>query len=83
MICGYVFSNDYKKPIENANVNLLNKTQVTTNSNGYFEFRKDSKNTLLISHVGFITKKIVVNNSSSKKLPANNIRVWNNGASGN
>ena len=66
MICGYVFSNDYKKPIENANVNLLNKTQVTTNSNGYFEFRKDSKNTLLISHVGFITKKIVVNNSSSK-----------------
>ncbi|XDZ56343.1 TonB-dependent receptor [Flavobacterium tructae] len=66
IICGYVFSNDYKKPIENANVNLLNKTQVTTNSNGYFEFRKDSKNTLLISHVGFITKKIVVNNSSSK-----------------
>ncbi|WP_233430773.1 TonB-dependent receptor [Flavobacterium tructae] len=66
MICGYVFSNDYKKPIENANVNLLNKTQVTTNSNGYFEFRKDSKSTLLISHVGFITKKIVVNNSSSK-----------------
>ncbi|OHT44796.1 TonB-dependent receptor [Flavobacterium tructae] len=66
MICGYVFSNDYKKPIENANVNLLNKTQVTTNSNGYFEFRKDSKNTLLISHIGFITKKIVVNNSSSK-----------------
>ncbi|WP_237732373.1 TonB-dependent receptor [Flavobacterium sp. UGB4466] len=66
LICGYVFSNDTKKPIENANVNLLNKTQVSTDSNGYFEFKKDSKNTLLVSHVGFITKKIVVNNSSFK-----------------
>ncbi|WP_291287681.1 carboxypeptidase-like regulatory domain-containing protein [Flavobacterium sp.] len=66
MICGYVFSTDHKKPIENANVNLLNKTQTTTDSNGYFEFKKDQKNTFLISHIGFITKKIVVNNSSSK-----------------
>ncbi|MCC9016240.1 TonB-dependent receptor [Flavobacterium lipolyticum] len=66
LICGYVFSNDTKKPIENANVNLLNKTQVSTDSNGYFEFKKDSKSTLLVSHVGFITKKIVVNNSSFK-----------------
>ncbi|KUJ63914.1 TonB-dependent receptor [Flavobacteriaceae bacterium CRH] len=66
IICGYVFSNTDKKPIENANISLLNKTQVSTDSDGYFEFKKDIKNIFLISHVGFITKRIVAGNQDSK-----------------
>ncbi|WP_254921045.1 carboxypeptidase-like regulatory domain-containing protein [Flavobacterium sp. ov086] len=66
IICGYVFSNMDKKPIENANISLSDKTQVTTDSNGYFEFQKENENVFLISHVGFLTKRIVANNSDSK-----------------
>ncbi|CAC9974048.1 TonB-dependent receptor [Flavobacterium panici] len=66
LICGYVFSNTDKKPIENANINLSNKTQVSTDANGYFEFKKEDKNTFLISHIGFLTKKITAGNTDSK-----------------
>ncbi|WP_456312088.1 carboxypeptidase-like regulatory domain-containing protein [Pseudomonas shirazensis] len=59
-ICGYVFSAMDKRPIENANISLLNKNQFTTNSDGYFEFRKENRNSLLVSHVGFIAKRIIV-----------------------
>ncbi|WP_230407889.1 carboxypeptidase-like regulatory domain-containing protein [Flavobacterium hydrocarbonoxydans] len=65
-ICGYVFSGIDKKPIENANIFLNNKTQFTTDSNGFFKFEKEDKNILLISHVGFITKRITVGKSDSK-----------------
>jgi hypothetical protein len=58
IICGYVFSKMDKKPIENANIGLGNKMQVTTNANGYFEFKKEDATTLLISHVGYISKRI-------------------------
>ena len=57
IICGYIFSSTDKKPIENANINLINKTQITTDSNGYFEFKKEEATILLISHIGFITQK--------------------------
>ena len=66
IVCGYVFSGTDKKPIENANINLNNKTQVTTDTNGYFEFKKEDRNIFLISHVGFTTKRIAVGNSDSK-----------------
>ncbi len=66
VICGYIFSNPDKKPIENANIHFINDTQITTDSNGYFEFEKGDQNVLLISHVGFITKRIVAGNSDSK-----------------
>ena len=66
MICGYIFSGIDKKPIENANISLSNKTQITTDSNGYFECKQDDATLFLISHVGFITKKIVQDNSDSK-----------------
>jgi hypothetical protein len=66
MICGYVFSGLDKKPIENANISLSNKTQITTDSNGYFECKQDDTNLFLISHVGFISKKIGTDNPDSK-----------------
>nr|WP_315256296.1 TonB-dependent receptor [uncultured Flavobacterium sp.] len=65
LICGYVFSAD-KKPIENANISFVDKMQITTDSNGYFEFEKKDKSIFLISHVGFITKRITAGNQDSK-----------------
>jgi hypothetical protein len=66
IICGYIFSKYDKKPIENANISLANKNQITTDSNGYFEFKGEDKNAVLISHIGFIPKRIVLTNSDSK-----------------
>ncbi|KQB39687.1 TonB-dependent receptor [Flavobacterium aquidurense] len=60
IICGYVFSGTDKKPIENANIHFINNTQVTTDSNGYFECEKGSKNIFLISHIGFITRRMTI-----------------------
>jgi hypothetical protein len=62
IICGYIFSSTDKKPIENANINLVNKTD----ANGYFEFKKGDSTILLITHIGFITKRIVVGNPDSE-----------------
>ncbi|WP_244285434.1 TonB-dependent receptor [Flavobacterium araucananum] len=66
IICGYVFSSVDKKPIENANISILNIPQVTTDANGYFEFKKTDATPFLISHVGFITKKNMAINTNSK-----------------
>ncbi|MCI9843961.1 TonB-dependent receptor [Flavobacterium pectinovorum] len=66
IICGYVFSNTDKKPIEDANIHLNNNTETITDSNGYFEFKKSAKNVFSISHVGYITKKISAGNAASK-----------------
>jgi hypothetical protein len=63
IICGYVFSGTDKKPIENANISLNAKIQVTTDSKGYFEFKKENAGLLSISHVGFTPKKIITGNS--------------------
>ncbi|MEP6804862.1 MAG: carboxypeptidase-like regulatory domain-containing protein, partial [Flavobacterium sp.] len=63
IICGYLFSDTDKKPIENANISLNAKIQVTTDSNGYFEFKKENAGLLFISHVGFTPKKIITGNS--------------------
>jgi hypothetical protein len=65
IICGYVFSAD-KKPIENANISLVNKMQITTDSNGYFEFEKRDAAIFWISHVGFKTQRIAAGNADSK-----------------
>jgi hypothetical protein len=66
IICGYVFSAD-KKPIENANISINHKIQLTTDANGYFEGEKSEMNILWISHIGFITKRISVSDSDTKK----------------
>ncbi|PXY38973.1 TonB-dependent receptor [Flavobacterium cheongpyeongense] len=65
-ICGYVFSNTDRKPIENANIHLNDGTRITTDSNGYFEFEKDAENIFSISHIGFIAKKVIIRNFDSK-----------------
>ena len=65
-ICGNVFSGTDKKPIENANVTLTNKTQIATDAKGYFECNKADANLLIISHVGFISKRILVGKSDAE-----------------
>ncbi|WP_239023117.1 TonB-dependent receptor [Flavobacterium endoglycinae] len=65
-ICGYVFSATDKKPIENANISLNNKAQVKTDYNGYFECIKTNTNTLLVSHIGFLSKRVSADNSDPK-----------------
>jgi len=65
-ICGYVFSAADKKPIENANISLNNKAQVKTDYNGYFECIKTNTNTLLVSHIGFLSKRVSADNSDPK-----------------
>ncbi|MFC0080491.1 carboxypeptidase-like regulatory domain-containing protein [Flavobacterium procerum] len=66
LICGYVFSVLDKKPIENANISFPDKTHIETDSEGYFEFSKQEKNTFIISHVGFTSKRITAGNTDSK-----------------
>ena len=66
IICGYIFSSLDKKPIEGANLNLSGKIHATTNSEGYFELEKIDKNSLLISHVGFCSKRISIGNADTK-----------------
>jgi hypothetical protein len=65
-ICGNVFSGTDKKPIENANVTLTNKTQIATDAKGYFECNKADANLLIISHVGFISKRILLGKSDAE-----------------
>ncbi|WP_230392552.1 TonB-dependent receptor [Flavobacterium sp. LC2016-01] len=66
IVCGYIFSSADNKPIANANVNTSSKTQAVTNSNGYFEFKKEDATVFVISHIGFITKRITAVNSDAK-----------------
>ncbi|SCY45733.1 TonB-dependent Receptor Plug Domain [Flavobacterium anhuiense] len=66
MICGYVLSATDKKPIENANIILNNKNHFTTDSEGYFECHNESKNTFVISHIGFASKRITAGNTDAK-----------------
>lgn len=66
IICGYVLSSIDKKPLENANISLNNKSHFTTDSEGYFEFNKENKYTFVISHVGFASKRITAGNTKVK-----------------
>ncbi|HJY12943.1 MAG TPA: TonB-dependent receptor plug domain-containing protein, partial [Flavobacterium sp.] len=59
IICGYISSSADKKPIENANISLPNNTQISTDSKGYFECKQEDATLFLVSHVGFLSKKIV------------------------
>lgn len=62
-ICGFVFSKIGNKPLQNANIVLEKGKSTTTNQEGYFEIISD-KTTLIISYVGFTTKKILVTNNN-------------------
>ncbi|MDQ5930333.1 MAG: hypothetical protein QG594_2121 [Bacteroidota bacterium] len=65
IICGYVFSNIDQKPIENANI-ILENGPISTNAAGYFEFKKSPKNDFLITHIGFVSKKITTTHLENK-----------------
>ncbi|MFV5700195.1 carboxypeptidase-like regulatory domain-containing protein [Flavobacterium sp. ZT3R17] len=64
-ICGYVFSKDDNSPLENVNIKFLG-TGTVTNKKGYFELKKETITDLLVSYVGFATKKISVSNLQNK-----------------
>lgn len=66
VFCGYILSNLDKKPIENANINLNNKIQITTDENGYFEWKKEDAKVFVISHLGFATKRIAGSKSNGE-----------------
>ncbi|PWB27330.1 carboxypeptidase-like regulatory domain-containing protein [Flavobacterium sp. HTF] len=66
VLCGYLFSAADKKPIEGANIILNNKTQIRADSNGYFEFKKEGKSILLITHIGFASKRISAANQDAE-----------------
>ncbi|MFV8328201.1 TonB-dependent receptor [Flavobacterium sp. ZS1P14] len=64
-ICGYVFSKDDNYPLENVNIKFLG-TSTVTNKRGYFELKKETVTDLLVSYVGFATKKISVSDLQNK-----------------
>jgi len=66
IICGYVLSGKDKKPIENVNITLPNKVNITTDANGYFKFKKKGETIISVTHVGFISKEITINNPDLK-----------------
>lgn len=66
IFCCYVFSKTDKKPLENANVSLPDNSLIRTDTNGYFEFKKEGTAMFLVSHIGFITKKVTADNTNSK-----------------
>ena len=66
IVCGYVFSETDNKPIENANINFVYDNRIISKSNGYFEFKKGSKNEFWISHIGYITQKFSIANLDTR-----------------
>ncbi|KIA82434.1 carboxypeptidase-like regulatory domain-containing protein [Flavobacterium sp. AED] len=70
-ICGYVFSKEDNSPLENVNIRFENGVGTSTNKKGYFELKKENLTDLLVSCIGFTTKKISVSdlqNKNSQKI---------------
>ena len=65
-ICGYVFSKEDNSPLENVNIKFENGVNTSTNKKGYFELKKEKSVDLLISYIGFTTKKVSVSDLQSK-----------------
>ncbi len=59
-ICGYIFNNETKKPIESVTI-TGNSNATTTNLNGYFRLKISHDENIIIRHLGFnmIKKRIV------------------------
>ena len=66
LICGYVFSKENNIPEESVNIQFINGASTTTDKNGYFELKKEKSTELLISHVGFSSKKVEIANLQNK-----------------
>ncbi len=65
-ICGYVFSKEDNSPLENVNIKFVNGVGTSTNEKGYFELKKEKVTDLLVSCIGFTTKKISVPDLQNK-----------------
>lgn len=65
-ICGYVFSKEDNSPLENVNIKFENGVGTSTNEKGYFELKKEKLTDLLVSYIGFTTKKISVSDLQNK-----------------
>ena len=68
-ICGFVFSKIDNTPLESANVQSINGSSTTTNTNGYFEFINIDATEISISYVGFVTQKIASLDFQNKNCP--------------
>lgn len=66
-IRGFVFSKDDNLPLENVNIQFINGNGTSTNRKGYFELKAENSTDLLISHVGFISKKLSVSDFQNIK----------------
>jgi hypothetical protein len=66
IICGYVFSKETNSPQENANVQLINGANTTTDKNGYFELKKEKSTEITISHIGYSIKKMELTHFQNK-----------------
>jgi hypothetical protein len=69
LVCGYVFSKNDDSPQEGANIQLINGGYATTDKRGYFEIETGKTAEIAISHVGFITKKMVASDLKNKNCP--------------
>ncbi|HSN49177.1 MAG TPA: carboxypeptidase-like regulatory domain-containing protein, partial [Flavobacterium sp.] len=74
-ICGYVFSKEDDSPLENVNIQLVNGAVTSTDKNGYFKIKKEESTHLLVSYIGFSTKKISVSDLQNKNCPKIYIEV--------
>jgi hypothetical protein len=66
-ISGYIYSLEDNLPIENATIQNSNGLRISTNQNGYFEFKNQKYNDITISCLGFATKKIIASDFQNKK----------------
>ena len=65
IICGYVLSEIDQKPIENANIQIIEGNSVTTNQAGYFEINKGKETSFSVSYIGFRSQKITIADSNN------------------
>ncbi|HEX9152050.1 MAG TPA: TonB-dependent receptor, partial [Flavobacterium sp.] len=62
-----VFSKEDNSPLENVNITSVNGVSTSTNKKGYFELQKEKSTDLLVSCIGFTSKKISVPDLQNKK----------------
>jgi hypothetical protein len=66
LICGYVYSKNDNSPQEGANIQLINGGYTATDNKGYFELPKESATEIVISHIGFSSRKFLIPDSQNK-----------------
>lgn len=66
LVCGYVLSKENNSPIENSNIQIIDGKNISTDKTGYFELKIEKPTEIIISHVGFISKKILLKDTQNK-----------------